>query len=122
MIPSTNCITFDNIVNLSVSSVCQRSHFKQGIVFVFFFQKNPPSRKNSSAKSEKTEMPLYPQSILKKPTDFPPVPFNLDEKVIEDDNESLDIVLSKSDLNDFADFDRPTAKPGMKCHYQLFHN
>ena len=67
-------------------------------------------------------MPLYPQSILKKPTDFPPVPFNLDEKVIEDDNESLDIVLPKSDLNDFADFDRPTAKPGMKCHYQLFHN
>ena len=78
------------------------------------------NRKNSLAvdkvaeKSE--EMPLYPQSILKKPQEFPPVPFSLDltEKVIEDDNESLDIVLPNRDLNDFDNFDQPTTKPGMK--------
>ena len=68
-------------------------------------------------------MPLFPQSILKKPTEFPPVPFNLDEKVVvsdEDDNESLDIILPNRDLNDFADFDRPTAKPGMKYQNNYF--
>ena len=81
------------------------------------------NRKNSTEKvAEKCEeMPLYPQSILKKPQEFPPVPFSLDltpshltEKVIEDDNESLDIVLPNRDLNDFDNFDQPTTKPGMK--------
>ena len=72
-------------------------------------------------------MPLFPQSILKKPTEFPPVPFNLDEKVVvsedDEDNESLDIILPNRDLNDFADFDRPTAKPGKKCQNNcFFHN
>ena len=62
-------------------------------------------------------MPLYPHSILKKPTEFPPVPFDLDDNIseeimIEDDNDSLDVILPNRDLNDFSDFDRPTAKPG----------
>lgn len=64
-------------------------------------------------------MPLYPQSILKKPTEFPPVPFNLDEDDrasgdLDNDNDSLDIILPKQSLlrDDFADFDRPRAKPG----------
>lgn len=67
------------------------------------------------------EMPLYPQSILKKPQEFPPVPFSLDltEKAIEDDNESLDIVLPNRDLNDFDNFDRPSAKPGKKIQMCL---
>ena len=71
----------------------------------------------------KEEMPLYPQSILKKPTEFPPTPFNLEEELLiaaaavaheenEDDNESLDVVLPNRDLHDFGDFDRPVAQPG----------
>jgi hypothetical protein len=78
------------------------------------------NRKNSLTEDKVAEkgeeMPLYPQSILKKPQEFPPVPFSLDltEKVIEDDNESLDIVLPNRDLNDFDNFDQPTTKPGMK--------
>ena len=58
------------------------------------------------------EMPLYPHSILKKPSEFPPVPFNIDEEDDEADNESLDILLPNRDLNDFSDFDRPATKPG----------
>ena len=84
-------------------------------------------------------MPLYPHSILKKPSEFPPVPFNLDEEIEElediiaargdhdvddggggagddDDNESLDILLPNRDLNDFSDFDRPATKPGQYIH------
>ena len=84
-------------------------------------------------------MPLYPHSILKKPSEFPPVPFNLDEEIEElediiaargdhdvddggggagddDDNESLDILLPNRDLNDFSDFDRPATKPGQCIH------
>lgn len=61
-------------------------------------------------------MPLYPQSILKKPTEFPPVPFNLDDNdhLDIDDNDSLDIILPKASLlrDEFADFDRPRTKPG----------
>ena len=57
-------------------------------------------------------MPLYPHSILKKPSEFPPVPFNIDEEDDEADNESLDILLPNRDLNDFSDFDRPATKPG----------
>ena len=81
------------------------------------------------------DMPLYPHSILKKPSEFPPVPFNLDEEIEDlediiaagecvddgerdgdDDNESLDIILPNRDLNDFSDFDQPVdfdrPKPG----------
>ncbi len=63
-------------------------------------------------------MPLYPQSILKKPTEFPPVPFSLyeeDKDSKEDsDNQSLDIVLpQKRDMHrEFEEFDRPSARPG----------
>ena len=60
-------------------------------------------------------MPLYPQSILKKPSEFPPVPFDLEdsnEDILEDDNDSLDVILPNRDLNDFSEFDRPVAKPG----------
>ena len=63
-------------------------------------------------------MPLYPQSILKKPSEFPPVPFNVLEETseeLEDDNESLDIILPSGQHNlvdDFNDFDRPITKPG----------
>ena len=82
------------------------------------------NRKNSltdKVAEKGEEMPLYPQSILKKPQEFPPVPFSLDltEKVIEDDNESLDIVLPNRDLNDFDNFDRPSAKPGKKIQMCL---
>ena len=63
------------------------------------------------------KMPLYPQSILKKPSEFPPVPFDLEidshEDILEDDNDSLDVILPNRDLNDFSEFDRPVAKPGM---------
>ena len=69
------------------------------------------------------KMPLYPHSILKKPSEFPPVPFDLEDNledimIEEDDNDSLDVILPNRDLNDFSDFDRPTAKPGK---HQSFH-
>lgn len=77
-------------------------------------------------------MPLYPHSILKKPSEFPPVPFNLededqeedgeavDDLLDEADNESLDIILPKRDLNDFSDFDRPATKPGQFAKIYCF--
>ena len=80
-------------------------------------RKNSLTEDKVAEKSE--EMPLYPQSILKKPQEFPPVPFSLDltEKVIEDDNESLDIVLPNRDLNYLAGFDRPSVR---NCYYKFF--
>ena len=69
------------------------------------------------SKHQSEKMPLYPHSILKKPSEFPPVPFDIEDNIseeimIEDDNDSLDVILPNRDLNDFSDFDRPTAKPG----------
>ena len=72
------------------------------------------------SKHQSEKMPLYPHSILKKPSEFPPVPFDIEDNIseeimIEDDNDSLDVILPNRDLNDFSDFDRPTAKPGKFC-------
>ena len=40
-------------------------------------------------------MPLYPHSILKKPSEFPPVPFNLDEEI-----EELEDIIAAGECGD----------------------
>lgn len=87
------------------------------IVLIFDLQQTHQAEVDVQSKHQSEKMPLYPHSILKKPTEFPPVPFDLDDNIseeimIEDDNDSLDVILPNRDLNDFSDFDRPTAKPG----------
>lgn len=81
---------------------------------MFVLQQNVPENPRQPG-PDTTKMPLYPHSILKRPTDFPPVPFNLDEDDRELlDNASLDVILPNRDnLDDFADFESPTSKPGM---------
>lgn len=75
---------------------------------------------NQQGPHQPEEMPLYPHSILKRPSEFPPLPFDMNEDEDETyslrQNDSLDVILpngtSRQQAMEFSEFDRPFAKPG----------